>query len=176
MIQSIVCKLREVVRSWREGENIIWLLLLKNETKQKNHGVSIVKAQLNSAPFPPSYFRITFTFALSLLSLLSFFSFLTFFPTHEISVFFDYFLLTRKMQIFQAVSHFAVLTQLCILMSFTIISCPYFCNCQGFFFFFFGSFHHPFGYLQHLPITSAALISAFVIHLSRSPMQMLNYM
>lgn len=97
MIQSIVCKLREVVRSWREGENIIWLLLLKNETKQKNHGVSIVKAQLNSAPFPPSYFRITFTFALSLLSLLSFFSFLTFFPTHEISVFFDYFLLTRKM-------------------------------------------------------------------------------
>lgn len=82
-------------------------------------------------------------------------------------------LLPIQVYVFQTVSHFAILIQLCIFMSFTTMSCPYFHNCQVFFFFFW-SFRHPFGHLQHLLIISVELISAFVVHLSRSPMQMLN--
>lgn len=44
-------------------------------------------------------------------------------------------LLPIQVYVFQTVSHFAILIQLCIFMSFTTMSCPYFHNCQVFFFF-----------------------------------------
>lgn len=145
--------------------------------KNKNPQCIIVNLRLARFFIPSSYLKITFKFALSLLSCLRLDSFLIFFPPIEYHAF-DYFFLLIHVYVFKAASHFSILIQLCIFMNFTTISYPYFYNCQGVFVCVFNlgeAFQYSsFWYLQYLPIISAELISAFIIHLFRTPLQMLN--
>lgn len=164
MALSILYELREVIGSWGERKHNFWGGGLKKTIRCLLFKLKITS--LFSTIVLQNYIQVCTVTSRS--SLLLFISYFLSYPWN--SSVFDYCLLPIQTHIFQAVFHFAILIQLCIFMSFTTISFPYFCNCQCFF----GRFHHPFRYLQNLPIISVELISAFVIHLSRSPMQMLN--